>query len=88
MGSSESQARTADELVSLIKSGDRVFVHGASATPTPLLEALSKRTDLEGVTLYHLHLAGRCAFTEPEHEGRFRSVSLFVGPARRLSWTP
>ena len=72
-----------EEVVAQIKSGDRVFVHGAAATPTPLLDALCARTDLEGVTLYHLHTEGSCAFADPEHEGRFRSVSLFTGPALR-----
>jgi acyl-CoA hydrolase len=76
-------AESARDVVSRIRSGWHVFVHGASATPTPLLEALAERTDLENVTLYHLHTAGRCAFADVEHEGRFRSVSLFVGPALR-----
>ncbi len=76
-------AESARDVVSRIRSGWHVFVHGASATPTPLLDALAERTDLENVTLYHLHTAGRCAFADAEHEGRFRSVSLFVGPALR-----
>ncbi|MCU0648409.1 MAG: hypothetical protein MUF00_10470 [Gemmatimonadaceae bacterium] len=74
---------SADEAVAHITSGMRVFVHGASATPTPLLEALARRTDLEQVTLYHLHLAGDVPFGRPEYAGRFRSVSLFTGPALR-----
>lgn len=83
MGSFEDRAESAADVVSRIKSGDRVFVHGASATPTPLLDALAARTDLEDVTLYHLHLAGCCAFAEPEHVGRFLSVSLFAGASLR-----
>ncbi len=85
MGQPPTAARgeSPDDVVRHVKSGDRVFVHGASATPTPLLEALCRRTDLEGVTLYHLHTSGSCAFADPSHEGRFRSVSLFVGPALR-----
>lgn len=79
----ESRAATAAEVVARIKSGDRVFIHGASATPSPLLDALCARTDLENVTLYHLHTTGSCGFAAPELEGRFRSVSLFVGPALR-----
>lgn len=79
----EQRAQTAEEVVSRIKSGDKVFVHGASATPTPLLDALTARTDLEGVTLYHLHLAGDCAFTAPHLRERFRSVSLFTGAGLR-----
>jgi 4-hydroxybutyrate CoA-transferase len=75
---------TPEEAVSTIKSGDRVFVHGAAATPTVLLDAMCARTELEGVTLYHLHTEGRCAFADAKHRGRFRSVSLFVGPALRV----
>jgi acyl-CoA hydrolase len=74
-----SRAVSADDAVKHIKSGDKVFVHGASATPTPLLEAMCRRQDLENVTLYHLHTAGPCAYAEPQMAGRFFSVSLFTG---------
>lgn len=79
MSSFETAAVTPEEVVSHIKSGDRVFVHGASATPTVLLDAMCKRKDLSGVRLYHLHTTGDCGFALPEHKDRFRSVSLFVG---------
>jgi acyl-CoA hydrolase len=79
----ETRAGTAAEAVARIKSGDRVFIHGASATPSPLVDALCARKDLEDVTLYHLHTTGSCPFAAPEVQGRFRSVSLFVGPALR-----
>lgn len=75
---------TPEEVVAHIASGSHVFIHGASATPTALLDAMCKRTDLEDVTLYHLHTTGLAAFAAPEHRGRFRSVSLFVGPALRV----
>lgn len=77
------RAVSAAEAVAVIKSGDRVFVHGSCATPTPLLEALAARRDLEGVRLYHLHLDGPVPFAAPEHAGRLTSVSLFTGPALR-----
>jgi acyl-CoA hydrolase len=77
------RVQSSDEVVARIKNGDRVFVHGASATPAPLLEALCKRTDLENVTLYHLHTTGSFAFADAHQQGRFRSVSLFAGPALR-----
>jgi acyl-CoA hydrolase len=77
------RAERPEDVVSRIKSGHRVFVHGASATPTTLLDALARRDDLEDVTLYHLHTAGHSSFTEERHRGRFRSVSLFVGPLLR-----
>lgn len=76
---------TAEEVVARIKSGDRVFVHGAAATPAALLEAMCARADLEAVTLYHLHTEGSCAFAAPEAARRFRSVSLFVGPGLRTA---
>jgi len=76
-------AVTADEAVARIASGMRVFIHGAAATPTPLVEALSRRRDLSDVSLYHLHTNGPAPFAEPEHEGRFRSISLFTGAPLR-----
>jgi acyl-CoA hydrolase len=79
----QARAVDADETVSVIKSGMRVFVHGASATPTLLLEALARRHDLTGVTIYHLHTTGPASFAEPEHAARFLSVSLFTGPPLR-----
>lgn len=79
----KTRAQTADEAVKLIKSGMRIFIHGASATPSALLEALVRRTDLSDVTLYHLHTNGPAPFVDPVHAGRFFSVSLFTGPAVR-----
>ena len=76
------QARSAEEVASLVPSGARVFVHGAAATPTPLLDALSARNDLDDVTLYHLHLAGPCAFVDRPTPG-VTSHSLFTGAALR-----
>ncbi len=67
-----------------VRSGMRLFVHGAAATPIPLLEGLVARTDLEGVTAYHLHLEGSDALATTEILGRIRSVSLFTGPAMRV----
>jgi acyl-CoA hydrolase len=77
------QGVTAEEAIAHVRSGMKVFVHGAAATPTPLLEALTARRELEAVELYHLHLNGPCPFASPEHAGRFFSISLFTGPALR-----
>jgi acyl-CoA hydrolase len=63
----------------------KIFVHGAAATPTPLLEALARRHDLSGVTLYHLHTSGPAPFVDAEHRGRFRSVSAFAGAPVRAA---
>jgi acyl-CoA hydrolase len=77
------RAVTADEAVAVLSSGMRVFVHGAAATPTPLLDALVRQSRLRDVTLYHLHTTGPAPFVEPAHRERFRSVSLFAGPPVR-----
>ncbi|MEW5853658.1 MAG: acetyl-CoA hydrolase/transferase C-terminal domain-containing protein [Myxococcota bacterium] len=77
------RAVSASDAVRLLQSGMKVFVHGAAATPTTLLEAMVKRKDLENVTLYHLHTAGPCAYADVSQSGRFFSVSLFAGPPVR-----
>jgi acyl-CoA hydrolase len=79
------RAVPAEEAVSAVASGMRLFVHGAAATPTPLLEALVRQPGLSDVTLYHLHTAGPAPFVAPEHRDRFLSVSLFVGPPLRAA---
>jgi 4-hydroxybutyrate CoA-transferase len=79
----ESRPVAPHDAVRLVTSGMRVFVHGAAATPTPLLDALAERSDLEEVTFYHLHTGGPAPFVEPSHRGRFFSVSLFAGPPVR-----
>jgi acyl-CoA hydrolase len=75
----KTRAVSADEAVAGLTSGMNVFVHGAAATPTPLLDALVRRRDLDGITLYHLHTGGPAPFVEPECCGRILSVSLFAG---------
>ena len=75
---------TPAEVVAPVRSGMSVFLHGGSATPTPLVEALAARTDLEGVRIYHLHTTGPAPFADPGRERVFRSVSLFTGgPLRK-----
>lgn len=74
---------SAADAISLITSGMRVFVHGAAATPTPLLQVLAQRSDLEGVRLFHMHTEGDAPWTAPGVAERIRSVSLFCGPALR-----
>jgi acyl-CoA hydrolase len=69
--------------VAAIRSRTNVFIHGAAATPTPLIEALADRRDLEDVRLYHLHTAGPAPFAEPGREREFLSNSLFVGAPLR-----
>jgi 4-hydroxybutyrate CoA-transferase len=80
-----SRAVSAEEALKRVKSGMRLFVQGAAATPTALIESLAGRHELDNVTLYHMHTAGPAPFAAPEHEGRFFSVSLFTGPPVRTA---
>ncbi len=73
-----------EEAVSVVKSGDRIYMSGNAATPYILLNALAKRKDeLRNVEVTHVLLLGDDPLSGPEMEGHFRHRSLFVGPADR-----
>jgi acyl-CoA hydrolase len=75
---------SAEEAVSVVKSGDRVYISGNAATPYVLMRALAQRKDeLTNVELVHVLLMGEDPLSRPEMEGHFRHNSLFVGPADR-----
>lgn len=75
---------TAKEALALVNSNQRVFVHGAAATPNVLLDALVKESPrLENMELIHLHTEGPCAYTHPSLKNKFRTVNLFVGSNMR-----
>jgi 4-hydroxybutyrate CoA-transferase len=71
------------EVVSLVRNGQHIFVHGACATPLPLINALAERQDIEGVSLYHLHLSGDIPLAAASVTERIRSVSLFASAGLR-----
>jgi 4-hydroxybutyrate CoA-transferase len=74
-----SRAESPAAVVARIASRDRVFIHGACATPLPLVQALAARRDLEDVELYHLHTSGAPELVAPSVRGRLHSNSLFTG---------
>jgi 4-hydroxybutyrate CoA-transferase len=79
----ERRAVSARDVVAHLKSQQKVFVHGAAATPTTLLDAMAERTDLEGVELFHLHLSGPCRFTEERYRDAFIPNPLFTDHGMR-----
>jgi len=81
----KSTAVTAAEAVACVRNGNNIFIHGAAATPTPLIDALCARHDLENVRLWHMHTNGPMAFVEPGREKEFRSISLFTGSPLRTA---
>lgn len=77
---------TAADAVAPIRSGQRVWVHGASATPDALLHALVERAaDLEDVKMLHLHIEGPGPHLAPAMAGHFRHQALFIGPNARAA---
>ncbi|XP_003740939.1 uncharacterized protein LOC100906874 [Galendromus occidentalis] len=73
---------SAEEALSVVKSGDTVFVHGAAATPRVLVPALAehgKKAGLKGVTVCHIHTEGAAEYNDPSFDGVFRSYSFFTG---------
>lgn len=74
------EVATASDAVSRIASDSRVFVHGASATPTILLRALAARaSELRNVETVHLHLEGDAPHAAPGLAQAFRPNALFSG---------
>jgi acyl-CoA hydrolase len=70
---------TAEEAVSLIKSKQRVFIHGSAATPGFLLKALAaRRNELNNVEIVSITTLGDMPIAEPECKGSFFMNSLFV----------
>ncbi|HEX5015271.1 MAG TPA: acetyl-CoA hydrolase/transferase C-terminal domain-containing protein [Candidatus Limnocylindrales bacterium] len=75
---------TAEEAAAVVRSGDRVYLHCAAATPSVLLDALVARApELTDVTVVHLHTEGPGPHLAPEMAGHFRHRALFVGPNSR-----
>lgn len=71
---------SAEEAVEVVKSGDRVFVHGVAAAPRQLIEALAARAgELRDVELIHLHTEGPAPYAAPGMERSFRTNAIFVG---------
>lgn len=73
------QCFSADEVVKMVKSGDRVFIQGSAATPTVLLKALFKRkAELRDVELVSISTIGEDIFKPADIGGSFFINSLFV----------
>jgi len=70
---------TAEEAVSVIKSGSRVFVHSVAAAPRRLIEAMTARApELRVVEIVSIHTEGPAPYAAPELAKSFRVNALFV----------
>jgi acyl-CoA hydrolase len=77
---------TPDEAVARVESGNQIYLHGAAATPSVLLDALVRRADeLADVRTVGLHIEGPGPHMAPEMSGHFRHRALFIGPNARAA---
>lgn len=77
---------TAEEAVSVIKSGDRVYIHGSAQTPVYLLKELARQSHrLQNVELVFISVYGDIELTKPEYHESFHINSLFVSASIRNS---
>src|SRR5687767_14863280 len=74
----------AEQAVQVIKTGDRVFIHGSAATPVHLVQALQRRhRELKDVELISITNMGDIDFDKPEYHRSFFFNSLFVSANTR-----
>ncbi|MGZ5134232.1 MAG: acetyl-CoA hydrolase/transferase family protein [Flavitalea sp.] len=70
--------------LNIVKSGDRVFIHGSAATPVCLVKALQNRhTELRDVELVSITNLGDIHFNDPSFRESFFFNSLFVSANTR-----
>jgi len=75
---------SAEKAVEVVKSGDRVFIHGGAATPVNLVKALqSRHHELENIELVSITNIGDIDFNNPEYRKSFFFNSLFVSENTR-----
>ncbi len=71
---------SAAEAVSVIQSGDVVYIHPGCAVPQVLVDAMvARREELYDVEVCHLLGVGDAAYVRPEMEGHFRHNAFFIG---------
>ncbi len=75
---------TPEQAVSVVQSGNRVFIHSVAQTPHTLIRALLDRApQLRDVELCHIHTEGYLPYLEPQYQASFRPNSFFIGANMR-----
>lgn len=76
-----SKFTTVEQALSIIKSGDRVFMHGSSATPFFLNRELAKRAkDLKDIEIVSISTIGEMPLADPQFSDNLFFNCLFVSP--------
>lgn len=74
-----SKFKTAEEAIKIVKSGDKIYLHGSAATPHTLIRALGQRAlELENVEIISISTLGEMCLAEPECRDAFHFNSVFV----------
>jgi acyl-CoA hydrolase/GNAT superfamily N-acetyltransferase len=71
---------TAEEAVTVVRPGQRVFIGSGAGEPQTLVEALSERGDLSDTEIVHILTLGVATYAEPRLGNRFRHNAYFIGP--------
>lgn len=75
---------SAEEALSVIRSGDRVFVHGSAQTPVYLLHKLAERApELRDVECTFITVQGDIAIDKPQYADHFHINCMFVSQSVR-----
>ena len=70
---------SAEEAVSVIKSGDRIFGHGSACTPNYLYDALAQQASkLKNIEMVSITQQGNVEIAKPEYKDTFFVNSLFT----------
>ena len=70
---------SAEEAVSVIKSGNRIFSHGSACTPNLLIDELARQSSrLKGVEFVSITQQGSVEVAKPQYKDSFYINSLFV----------
>ena len=72
--------QTADQALTHVSSGMRVYIQPGCAEPETLVEALIRRApELQEVEIVHMMTMGAAAYVAPEMAGYFRHNAMFIG---------
>ena len=78
------QITDAATAASVVRSGNRVYVHTAAAAPRVLIEAVTARAaELRNVEMVHLHTEGPAPYVAPELADSFHANVFFVAKNMR-----
>ncbi|MDY3364091.1 acetyl-CoA hydrolase/transferase C-terminal domain-containing protein [Riemerella anatipestifer] len=70
---------SAEEAISIVKSGGRVFLHGSACTPNVLIDEMARQADrLRNVEVVSITQQGNMEIAKPQYKDSFYIKSLFV----------